>query len=565
MTANTADGRLARVMSLLAVRLESLRSVMRNPSLGKLQLTSGAFYLAEWAHIVALAVYAYEAGGAREVGIVGFIRMMPAAIMVPFAAVLVDRYPRQLVLLAVHGLRALTLGAAGAVIALGGAAAVVYAFAAAAALAATAFRPAQWALIPSLARTPRELVAANVSSSMLEGIATFGGPAVAGILLFFGGSSTVFVVSAGASAAAAILVVGISPGAVERGPSTVRREPFLREALGGVQTLADHPGPRLLISLFAAQTLVRGFLNVFIVVAAIELLDMGDSGVGFLNSSLGVGGLLGAILALGLVDRQRLGGSVALSLAFWGLPIAIVGILPEPALALVLLAVVGVANSLLDVSGLTLVQRSLPQAMLGRVFGVLETIAIASIGVGAILTPLLIELVGIRASLIVIGVFLPVLAVLSWRGVRAVDDAVELPEREISLLRSLPIFAPLSGATLELLASRLVPVRALPGTELIREGEPGDLFYVLVKGEAIVRRAGVTVAKLGPGDYFGEIALLRNVPRTATVTAASEVDLRTLERDIFVSAVSGDPQSAETAETAMSTRLVALRVPTTPL
>jgi MFS family permease len=557
--------RWPRLSPLLAARFSALAGIAANPDLRRLQTSWALFYVAEWAHVVALAVFAYDAGGVTEVGIVGFVRMVPAAIGVPFASMLVDRYPRRFVLIVMHLVRAASLGVAAAVIAADGPGAAVYLAAAVAALAATVFRPGHWALMPWLARTPRELVAGNVSFSLGEGLATFAGPALAGVLIAVSGTSVVFTVSAICSLLAALAVARIRPEG-----ATIRRAPIgpgvTEELLAGVRLVARDKEQSLLMGLFGSQLLVRGFLNVLIVVASIELLDSGESGVGFLNAALGVGGLIGALAAISLVDRERLGPSVALGLTLWGLPIAGIGAVPNIAAALFALTIVGVGNSVLDVSGITLLQRATPSEVQGRVFGVLEAMAILFVATGALLTPLLVELLGIRGALLGVGAFLPALALAARRPLDRIDAAVPLPrEEEMSLLRSVSIFAPLDGATLQQLAARLERVPALAGTEVIREGDPGDRFYVVGQGLMLVTNAGLRTARLEPGDYFGEIALLRNVPRTATVTAETDVVLYSLERDIFVSAVTGHPQSAETVDAAMNARTLSLRLPTAPL
>jgi MFS family permease len=540
-----------------------LAEVFRSHDLRRLQLSWGCFYVGEWAHVVALAVVAYQAGGATEVGLVGLIRLLPVGLAVPFASLLADRYRRERVLFYVHLGRAAAIGAAGAVLLAGGPTPVVYALAALAALSSTAFRPAQWALLPLLARSPRELVAANASSSTLEGLAIFVGPALAGILLALSDPWVVFAVSSGASALAALLVAPIGPTRVAG--SLPLLAAARAETLAGFRTLAAEKGPRLLIGLFGAQTLVRGLLNVFIVVAAIELLGMGNSGVGYLNSAFGIGGILGALAGVFLAGRRRLATPFALGLAIWGAPVAALGLWREAAPALIALAIVGAGNSVLDVAGLTMLQRTVDDQVLARVFGVLETLAVTAGGLGAVLAPALIALLGERAAILATAAFLPALALIAFARLRQIDAAAAVPEREFELLRSLPIFAPLPPVTTERLACRLERLAVPAGEAVVREGDPGERFYVVGEGELQVTVDGQAQRMLHPGDFFGEIALLKRVPRTATVTARTAVVLYALERDVFVSAVSGHPQSAESAEAVISRRLSAIRVPTAPL
>ncbi|MGH3033479.1 MAG: cyclic nucleotide-binding domain-containing protein, partial [Gaiellaceae bacterium] len=413
------------------------------------------------------------------------------------------------------------------------------------------------ALLPSLARTPEELTAANVASSTIEGVGSFAGPALGGFLLAATGADVVFAATAAAFLWSAFNVAGIRAESREPdGPAA--RQGFAREALAGFHAIAVEGSLRLLVGLYAAQTLVAGALNVLILVAALELLDMGESGVGLLNSAVGVGGIVGAGAVLALVGRRRLAADFGAGLVLWGVPIALIGLWPEPAVALVLLGVVGVGNTVVDVAALTLLQRAVADEVLARVFGVLESLVVGTIGLGAILAPLLIAVFGIEGALIATGALLPVLAALFWRRLAALDAETAAPEG-LALLRSVPIFTPLPAATLEHLAASLVPVRVEPGRDVMRQGEPGDRFYVLKAGEVDVTIDGRRVSKLGPGSYFGEIALLRAGPRTATVTARDSAELMALEREEFIAAVTGHPASAEAADAVIGARLGGLR------
>lgn len=548
---------------LIAARFQALADIAANPDLRRLQTSWGLFHIAEWAHTVALAVFAYEDGGATAVGIVGLVRLLPAALIAPFASILVDRYERRAVLFYLHLLRGLSLGLGALAISLAGPPSLAYAASAVAALGATAFRPTNCALLPTLARNPRELIAGNVALSLLEGLATFVGPALAGILIAVSGTSVVFAISAAASLLGMLSVIRI--GRRHGGHRAGRLAAVTDELFAGVRLIAAQPSLRLMMTLFGAQLLVRGFLNVLIVVASIELLDSGDSGVGFLNSALGLGGLLGALAAVTLLDRRRLAPAVALGLFLWGAPIAGIGLVPEFAAALLALGIVGLGNSVLDVAGFTLLQRTTPDQLLGRVFGVLETMAMLFVAVGAALSPLLIELAGVRAALLTVGAILPLLTLVFRVPLYRVDDSATQPLEEMAFLRSIPIFAPLDSGTLQQLASRLERSNEPAGRDVIRQGDAGDRFYAVVSGTLSVVRDGEVTATLGPGDFFGEIALLRDLPRTATVRTATDSQLYSLERDTFVAAVSGHPESAETADAAVNARTLALRLPATPL
>ncbi len=509
-----------------------------------------------WAYVIALLVYAYDQGGAAAVGLVGLIRVLPAFVSAPVAGVLGDRYPRNRVMLGISIARTSFLAAAAAVLIVDGPPWLVYALAACVSLSASMVRPMLSALLPQLARTPEELTAANLVMTTIESSGIFLGPALGGILLAATNPETVFVAAAAAFFVASLLMAGIGA------PEVVEREPkggIVGEFFAGFSLVGRDRNLRLIIGLYGAQTLVAGALNVLIVVAALELLDLGEAGVGFLNSAVGVGGLLGALGAFALISRKRLASDFGIGLVLWGIPIALIGVFPDPPAALILLGIVGVGNTIVDVAALTLLQRTVPDEILTRVFGVVQSVFVGTTGLGAILAPLAIDVVGIRWAMIATGALLPLLAALLWRRISALDAEALAPLRELELLHSIPLFRPLPATTLEELASSLVPVQATPGTELVREGETGDRFYVIASGEVDVSAQGQPVRTQGPGDHFGEIALLRDVPRTATVTAKTDVELYALERDEFLGAVTGHAASAQAADAVVSTRLAGLR------
>jgi CRP-like cAMP-binding protein len=322
-------------------------------------------------------------------------------------------------------------------------------------------------------------------------------------------------------------------------------------------TLAREKGLRVLVFLLVAQTLVAGALNVLIVVSALQLLGLGEEGVGFLNSAVGIGGLVGAVVAAALIGR-RLTTNFLIGILLWGLPIALIGVFPEPAPALIFLAVVGIGNTLVDVSAYTLLQRAVPDDVLARVFGAVQGLWVATIGVGAIVAPLLIAAVDIRGALLITGALLPILAVLLRSRLTQLDD-VPVPERELALLRGIDLFHPLPAPTLESLARALVPLRVQAGEEVFRQGDLGDRYYIVAEGEVEIVADGRVVAVTGPGGYFGEIALIRDVPRTATVRAKTDVELMALDRDDFIAAVTGHAASAEAADSVIAARLASLR------
>ena len=536
---------------------QAVRTAAANPNIRRLELAWMGSISGLWMYTIALSVFAYEEGGAAAVGLVGAIRLFPAAIAAPFAAGLGDRFPREKVLFVAGILRTLLMVAAALAVFSSVPPLAVYCLAGVENLVGTVFRPLQGALLPVLSSSPEELTAANLGFATIESVGTFVGPALGGLLLATTSTGTVFAVTAGIYACATFLVARIR--APKREVAREEKTSAATEALAGFRTIAADANLRLIIGLYGAQTLVAGALNVLLVVMSLQLLDLGQSGVGFLASAVGIGGLIGAVVALALVGRQRLATDFGLGLVLWGLPIALIGIFPEPPIALLMLGLVGIGVTVVDVAAVTLLQRVVPDEVLARVFGVLQTVFVATIGLGAIAAPLLVAWLGPRGALIATGALLPTLSVLLWTRLRKLDGVGMAPADALDLLQASPLFRPLPGPVIEELAAKLVVVTTSAGEQVIREGDAGDRFYLVGSGEVEVSSAGHPVATLGPGEYFGEIALLRDVPRTATVRAKSDTRLYALERDEFLSAVTGHPESAEAADAVVASRLAGLR------
>jgi MFS family permease len=539
-------------MSRPSQAVSALTAALRNENLRRVELAWGASIAAEWAHFVGLAVFAYGAGGASAVGIAGVVRMLPAAVAAPFAATLGDRFRRERFLTAIALAGACALGGSAAAFFVGRNEVIVFALAGVVGVTSTLFRPALQAVLPSLARTPEELIASNGATSTVESLGTLVGPLVAGVLVSVTSAGVVFLVAAAALLAAAVLLAAVVvEGRIQVTAAT--GAPGARELLlAGFRIVASAPKPRLIVGLIAAQGFVRGCLNVLIVVAAFRLLDTGDGAVGYLTAALGVGGLVGAFGALTL-QGKRLAVPLGIALAFWGLPIAFVPAWPELAAAVLLLAIVGAANSVEDVAAFTLLQRIVPDDVLTRVLGVAWGLVMGAVALGSLAAPAVVAVVGPRAAFVVVGAILPLLAVGVWRLLVAIDREVRAPGIELELVDSVPMFAPLSIAAKEHVAARLVEVPVAAGEVVIRSGDAGDRFYVIADGELEVTNG--MRAKTGRGDFFGEVALLRDVPRTATVKATAASRLYALERDDFLAAVTGHSAVRSAGEAVVEQRL----------
>jgi len=529
---------------------EVVGGVFRNPELRRVELAFAGFNAAEWGVWIAMLVYAYEQGGATTAGLVAFAQLVPAAIAAPFAAVLADRYPPARVLALGYLAQALALGATAVALLAHAPPLAVYALAAIAATCVTITRPTQSALVPALARAPDELTATNVVSGWIEALSVLAAPAATGVLLAVASPGWVFAVFAGV-----VLVGALLAARVKGPPAAGEAVAPLEDALAGFRVLGREPSTRALVGLLSGQFVAIGALDVLYVVLAISVLDLGGSGAGYLNAAFGAGGVAGLVVTVALVGRRRLTPALVLGILVWGAAFVLLGAWPTTFGAFLLLAAAGAGRSLLDVAGRTILQRTAPIDVLSRVFGVLEGLSMGGLALGSLLTPALVSLFGARWAVVSIGALLPLAVLLTIRQLVAIDRKTPAPVVEIALLRSLPLFSPLAAPALEGLAHGLAGFDAPAGIDVVREGDPGDRFYVVADGELAVTREGRPLRTIGRGEGFGELALLEDVPRTATVTARTDARLYALDKPTFLASVTSHPRAVSEAERLVHERL----------
>jgi MFS family permease len=532
----------------------AVRDVLRNRAIRRIEVAWMLGIAADWAFLVILLVVAYDEGGTLAVGILGAVRVIPAIVAAPFASTLVERFRGDRVLTAINVVRCGGALATAAVLAIGPPVEVTYVLAAVVAGAGALVRPIQLALLPALARTPGELVAANVAGSMGEGLGTFIGPLVAGILVGTTGSvpSSVLVAATFGGAAAAATGVRFERDTDARGGLAAGDRRFrLAEA---PTVLRRYPHATLIMGDFVAQIFVRGMLITLIVVAAIELLDMGDGGVGLLNAAIGLGGFVGAIAALGLAGGRRLTTVFGIALVGWGLPLVFIGLWPYVLLAIAALFVTGVSNAVLDVAGFTLMQRGIRNEDRVTMFGVMEALLGVGLLAGSLVAPALVAALDIRGALVVAGAVLPLLAVVTSRSIKRGATQTSFQEERLALLRRNRLFAPLPLTALDRLAESMQPVSFAPEEVLMRKGEPGERYVLIADGTVEVRDDDLMLRTCEAGEGVGEIALIRRVPRTATVTALSQVEAYEIDGATFLAALAG-PAGQAAAEAVAEERL----------
>ena len=536
----------------------TLGQVLANPSLRRLQLAWLIGIAAEKAYLVSLLVYAYEIGDVVAVGAFTLLASLPSGLFGPILASVFDSFRPARVLLGLHVGRAAVVALAAAALAFDLGLGIIVAAAIIEGILTRQHTAYTRALLPALARTPDELIAGNAVTSLGEAAGSLVGPAAVGLLLVVGGPVLGLWITAVAYLLAAFWVLGLHVVTVAR-PALAGMAATLRQTLGGFGALATYPSAGLLLGLVMTQVVVRGALTVLLVSAAIELLGIGQSGVGYLNAAIGAGGLVGAVMAMSVLVGRSLSVSFAVSLATWGAPIAVIGLVPNPALAFAMAGLIGAANASIDVAGYTLLARSVPNEVRGRVFGVFQSSAGFAIALGAVLAPVLVQLAGLQGALMITGLVLPVVAAVGFRGVRRAERSAILPEHELAAMRRMPMFAPLPLTALEQLARSLEPVSFASGERVITQGDPGDCFYVLESGTVAIIHDGQRQTTLAAGDGFGEIALLSDRPRTATVDVIDAMTGYRLPREAFLEAVTGSPHSVIAADELMERRLGALR------
>jgi MFS family permease len=539
-----------------------IAAVFRNRNLRRIELAFAGSVVGDWAYATAVTVWAYGVGGAKAVGIWAAVRLITMAIVSPVAAGLVDRLPRKAVMVAADFVRAVLVVAATLCLYADTPPAPIFVLATLASVIGCVFRPAQAALMPSLAETPEQLTAANGASSTFESVGFFVGPALGALLLTVASVEAVFIVNAATFVWSMLLVMGVQPrtdsadGEAPDGASedAEERKGALAEMAAGFTTILRQGDLRIVAAIISLQTIIAGASAVFGVLLAVQVLETGPRGVGYIDGTLGVGAVLGGFIAIARASRHRLAFDMAIGTLLWSFPLLLVAWQPHAAVALLAMALLGLGNPLVDVSFYTIVQRITPDQVLGRVFGALEGVLIGTMALGSALMPLLDNEFGLRKALSMIALVVGIPTILMLPLCRRLDSKLRPPEG-LELLRGLPMFAPLGPARLESIARQLQRVIVPAGAVVIAEGGESDRFYVIETGGVEVTQAGTLLRQEGPGEFFGEIGLLRDVPRTATITTTEETTMLVLERADFLAALAGNEEGNRAVDDVISRRL----------
>ncbi|HEX3299222.1 MAG TPA: MFS transporter [Actinomycetota bacterium] len=543
-----------RLLSHVGPPLRALQAVLRNRRITRMQLAFLLFNVAEPAMWVAIFVYAFEQGGTKEVGIVSILVLVPAGVLAPVAAALGDRFRRELVVRSGYLAQSVTTGVTAVALAAGAPPAVVYVLAAIAAITFTTGRPNHHALTPLLSESPEQVAAANSVSSLAEGIGYTAGGILAAVLAD-SGAGAVFAGAAVALLLGTLLTLGVRTHANDREAGPFRPWTLAADAAIGMTILIRAPGTRLLVFLAGVVAISSGALGVLMVPLAVQTLGLGDAGVGFLTTMISVGLLVGAGASVVFAARRRLTAPIVLGAAIFAVSGVLFGWTAATMVAVIASIVYGAALTLLDVLGRTMLQRTTTDDVLTRVFGAVEALWLLGYAGGAALAPVLDSWLGLSWAFATAGLAVIATALAITVGLRAIDAKAVLPERQLSLLARIPMFTPLPRMDLERLARQLDRIDTPAGTEVIRQGDVGDRFYVIDGGRFEIVIDGKPIAVQTEGDYFGEIALLQDVPRTATVRAIEDGAVWALDQEEFLATLTDLPQAASAAHAISTERL----------
>jgi hypothetical protein len=526
-------------------------SAFRNPDLRDVGFAYALFSAAEFGSWIALLVYAFDQGGSSAVLVITLVQVVPCVVLGPLLGAVVERWTPARSLVAGYGLQAVAMGGVAAAVDAHAPYALVVALTPLITLALTVTRPAQSAVLPAAVCTAEELTAANVMTGWTESAAALVGPFAAGIALGLRGIVAALVIMSVLPLGSLLLsfrVVrrlsrhGLTASAPEQEGAGVAA--LLRSSLS--RTFRD-PGIRVLLLITTFFWVLMGALDFLSVVVALQVLHTGPGGPGFLTAAVGAGGLAAVSLTAFLVGRHPLSPTLVLSLLASVGALALVAVHPSIGLAVVLFAGVGAGTAVFNATGKTLMQRAAPADAIAGSFAVLESLMDLGLGLGGLLAWAGVQLVGPRAALVVPAVAAVVLLAVLGRRIRDVDASATVPQVEIRLLRSIRIFAPLPAPTIELVARELEPLTVSAGTRVITEGERGDRYFAVADGELDITRGAEQLSRIGRGDGFGEVALVRDVPRTASVTAATDCLLYGLDGDVFLETVTANASAGRVA------------------
>ena len=528
---STRFGVLRRPGAEARRQLGACRFVLTSPDLRAAQVPLAVSKTVDLAQLIGLSTYLFDIEGVGAVAIYGVVRAIAPTVGVPLVTATTSRLGPGALLMWLGIVAAIATTGITTAVALEGPVLTVIVLAGILHVVLGAHRPVTTALMPTLVGTSEQLLACTAVTGLLDGVTFLAGPLLAGLLLVSAGPAAVLYATAVLHVVATLLGARLS---VSTGhgpvPAITRLVPTTRALIRATVEV------RVIAILVAAQTFVRGALNVIIVVFAIEVAGLDGSAAGLLLAAIGVGALMGMPIAYALTGR-RLYRALGLGLLLWGIPVAIASVTPSFIVVLLLFAVIGLGNDLVDLGAFSALPRVLPSRALPRVLGVFEAVLQLGTALGAAVAGLLLGVAEVHVALLVIGSVLPVAVLLAARRLRSFDTRLHRRDADVDLLRHQPTFAGLPVQALDAVAAHLSPAEFTPGQTITTGGRSVDRYVLVARGEVLVEHAGVVAARRQVGDAFGFDG---DTSRAVTVRAATSVSVQTIRRDTLLSTLGYD-------------------------
>lgn len=533
--------------------LGAYRQLLGNGPLMRLLIGEAISGIGDWLYIVAIFVVIYEqSGSAALVGAFGAIRLVPYIILSVPAGFIADRFDRRLVLLGSDVYRATLQVVMAILVAYHGPILLIAALAIAAACGSAFFYPAIGAYLPALAKDETQLGPANSAWATIQNFSYIVGPAIGGLVLALGSVTSAFALNALSFIVIAVILWFLPPSRAthEAGPGPGREtshDAASDRTAAAEPTATSRLRRRPLAGLGAIQVIggfLGGGLQVITVVLALDILKAGDAGNGYLNAAIGVGGLIGGLVAGAMVLRRGLEMPLIVGAVVTGVATLGLGLTTNLGLALLVIGALAGGAIIIDVVTTTVFQRLVPDELRGRGTGILMALATLTGAAGALLLPIGVSGLGPLPAfgglgIATIAVTLVGIALIGTAANRAPTVYEATMERVVKL----PLFAGVTRARLEAAMHKVLELPATAGQTIVTQGDTADRFYIIEAGDFIVTQTpagggqAVVIRRLGKDDVFGELGLLRHEPRSATVTAASDGTLLALERDDFLALV----------------------------
>ena len=548
--------------------LAAYRTIASNRNLVRLFIGEFVSGIGDWLYLVALLVVVYrETADPFVLGVVGGARIIPYIVLSVPAGILIDRFDRRLILIVTDIVRGLAMVGLALVTFLDGPVWLIVSLAIFATCFAVFFRPSIGSYLPSLVRNEAELGPANSVFATLGEITFIIGPAIGGLIIAATDLGWAFVINALSFLGPVLVLWSLPPNRPrakkEATPAEAEVEAEAEAATNtGTAPSTPEAAPAVTVrSIFrpvagiAILNMVAGFfwggLSVALVILAVDRLGAGEDATGFLWAAIGVGGVVGAVGSSAIVLRPNLAPAMLLGAAILGAGFFLLGLVTDLTLALVAMVVIAAGAVLAEVVDTTILQRVVPDAIRGRTLGVLQTAMTLTYAAGSFLVPIIMTSLGAEVLLpiggaLIFGASLVTLVLVGphFRRAPASDSAADTLGR----VARLPLFAGVSPAALELALQRLVPVPVTAGSVVIREGDPADRFYLIESGRFVVdqRDPGTGLDRrlrvMGPDEVFGELGLMHNAPRSASVTAQTDGQLLALDGPEFLELVNAGPE-----------------------